>query len=140
MASSSSFSKKCASGLKSAPNSDSFWVRRLFNVKVRVFCAPNATILLVYTPAKTKIFSQFFFNVCVRFFCAHLRRFMYSWDVNPKIIRGWLGNLNQLVRKNVVPLCSVRGHVEIHDNMKIGEFAKKTASTAADKASTFLRN
>ena len=37
-----------ASGSKSAANSDSFWVRRLFNVCVWVFCAPNATILLVY--------------------------------------------------------------------------------------------
>ena len=40
---------------KSAPNSDSFWVRRLFNVCVRVFCAPNATILLVYIPGNIKI-------------------------------------------------------------------------------------
>ena len=44
-----------ASGSKSAPNSDSFWVRRLFNVCMRVFCAPNATILLVYKPAKIKM-------------------------------------------------------------------------------------
>ena len=44
-----------ASGPKSAPNSDSFWVRRLFNVCVRVFCAPNATILLVYIPVKIKV-------------------------------------------------------------------------------------
>ena len=29
--------------------------RRLFNVCVRVFCAPNATILLVYIPAKIKM-------------------------------------------------------------------------------------
>ena len=43
------------SGPKSAPNSDSFWVRRLFNVCVRAFCAPNATILLVYIPAKIKM-------------------------------------------------------------------------------------
>ena len=35
-----------ATGAKSAPNSDSFWVRRLFNVSVWVFCVPNATILL----------------------------------------------------------------------------------------------
>ena len=40
-----------ASGPKSATNSDSFWVHRLFNVCVRVFCAPHATILLVYIPA-----------------------------------------------------------------------------------------
>ena len=44
-----------ASGPKSAPNSDLFWVRRLFNVCVHVFCAPNATILLVYLPAKIKM-------------------------------------------------------------------------------------
>ena len=44
-----------ASGLKSTPNSDSFWVRRLFNVCVRIFCAPNATIFLVYIPAKIKM-------------------------------------------------------------------------------------
>ena len=36
------------SGPKSAPNSNSFWVHRLFNVCVWVFCATNATILLVY--------------------------------------------------------------------------------------------
>ena len=35
-----------ASEPKSAPNSDSFWVRRLF---------PNDTILLVYIPAKNKM-------------------------------------------------------------------------------------
>ena len=46
-----------ASEPKSAPNSDPFWVRRLFNVRVcvRVFCAPNATILLVYIHAKIKM-------------------------------------------------------------------------------------
>ena len=44
-----------ASGPKSASNSVSFWVRRLFNVYVRVFCAPHATILLVYIPAKIKM-------------------------------------------------------------------------------------
>ena len=44
-----------ASGPKSAPNSDSFWVRWLFNVCVRVFCDPNATFLLIYIPAKIKM-------------------------------------------------------------------------------------
>ena len=43
------------SGPKSAPISDSFWLRRLFNVCMRVFCAPNATILLVYITAKIKM-------------------------------------------------------------------------------------
>ena len=44
-----------ASGQKFASNSDSFRVRQLFNVSVRIFCAPNATILLVYIPAKIKM-------------------------------------------------------------------------------------
>ena len=44
-----------ASGPKPAPNSDSFCVRRLFEVCVRVFCAPNATILLVYVSVKIKM-------------------------------------------------------------------------------------
>ena len=44
-----------AFGPKSAPNSDSFWVCRLFNECVRVFYAPNATILLAYIPAKIKM-------------------------------------------------------------------------------------
>ena len=35
-----------AAGLKSATNSGSFWVGRLFIA----FCAPNSTILLVYSP------------------------------------------------------------------------------------------
>ena len=43
-----------ASGLKSSPTSHTFWVCRLFNVCVRVFCAPNVTILL-YIPAKIKM-------------------------------------------------------------------------------------
>ena len=44
-----------ASGPKFTPNSDSLWVRRLFNVCVRIFCAPNVSILLVYIPAKIKM-------------------------------------------------------------------------------------
>ena len=44
-----------AAGPKSTPNSDLFWVRRLFNVCVRVFRAPNATILFVYIAAKIKM-------------------------------------------------------------------------------------
>ena len=44
-----------AFGPKSAPNSDSFWVCWLFNVCMRDFCAPNATILLVYITAKIKM-------------------------------------------------------------------------------------
>ena len=52
------FEEKCpnyASGPKSTPKSDSFWVRWFFNVCVRVFCAPNATILLVYIAATIKM-------------------------------------------------------------------------------------
>ena len=43
---------KYASGLKFVSNRDSFWVRQLFNVCVRVFCVPNAKILFVYIPTK----------------------------------------------------------------------------------------
>ena len=56
-----------ASGPKSTPNRDSFWVNWLFNVCVRVFCAPNAIILLVYIPAKIKmsfIWKDDFFFLC----------------------------------------------------------------------------
>ena len=45
------FEEKCpnyGSGPKFEPNNNSFWVRRLFNACLRVFCVPNATILLVY--------------------------------------------------------------------------------------------
>ena len=44
-----------APGPKSAPNRDSFWMRRFSNVCIQVFCAPNAAILLVYIPAKIKM-------------------------------------------------------------------------------------
>ena len=51
-----SFSNKnYSSGSNSAINSDSFWLRRLFRVCVRVFCASNSTILLLYIYAKTKM-------------------------------------------------------------------------------------
>ena len=52
------FEEKCpsySSGPRPAPNSDSFWVRQLFNVCVRIFCAPNSTILLVYISAQIKM-------------------------------------------------------------------------------------
>ena len=39
-----------APGPKSAPNSDSFWVRRVINICVRVFCAPIVIILFVNIP------------------------------------------------------------------------------------------
>ena len=42
-------------GPKSAQNIDLFWVRRVFKLCVRVFCAPNATILLIYIPAQIKM-------------------------------------------------------------------------------------
>ena len=71
-------------------------VRRLFNVCVRVFCAPNATILLVNIPAKIKITFIWKYD----FFCQN-RHLMYvdrrplseaktHWLVN------WLQLLNQL--------------------------------------------
>ena len=53
-----------ASGQKSTPNGDTFWLRRLFNVCVRVFCDSNAPILLLCLPVKIKmtfIWKDFFF-------------------------------------------------------------------------------
>ena len=35
-----------SSGLKSAPNGYSFWLRRLFNACLRIFCASNATVFI----------------------------------------------------------------------------------------------
>ena len=62
-----------AFGPKYAPNSDSFCVHRLFNVCVRIFCAPNATILRVYIPAKIKMSffgrDDFFFFAKIDIFC-----------------------------------------------------------------------
>ena len=64
------------SGAKSASNSDSFWVHWLFNACVQVFCATNATILLVYITAKIKRsfiwkdeFFFFFFFAKIGIFC-----------------------------------------------------------------------
>ena len=84
-------------GPKSAQNIDSFWVRRLFNVCVRVFCAPNATILLVYISAKIKMSFHlkiwFFFaktTVFCKWIAGPLSEGKTHWMVN------WLQLLNQL--------------------------------------------
>ena len=61
-----------ASGPKSAPNCAPFSVCWLFNVCVRMFCAPYATILLVYIPAKIKtgfIWKDDFFFANIGIFC-----------------------------------------------------------------------
>ena len=82
-----------AYGPQSAPKSDSFWVRRLFNVSMPVFCAPNATILLVYTPAKIKMSfiwrDDFFFlpktaKVMSQYFSVYTQP--YSFDGSIKLI------------------------------------------------------
>ena len=74
-------------------NSDSFWVRRLFKVCVRVFCVPNATIFLAYIPAKIKMSLIFFAKIGI--FCKSIsgpfgEAKMHWWMVN------WLQLLNQL--------------------------------------------
>ena len=79
-----------ASGPKSAPNSDQFWVRRLFNVCVRVFCGPNTTILLIYKPAKIKmsfIWKDDIFFAKIGIFCKSiaLRMLMRSSKTGRKI-------------------------------------------------------
>ena len=64
------------SNYASARNNDSFWVRQLFNVCVRVFWVPNATILLVYVPPKIKmsfIWKENFFAK-IGFFCNSICR------------------------------------------------------------------
>ena len=78
-----------ATGPKSAPNSNSFWVRRLFNVCMRVFYAPNAIILLVYITAKIKmsfIWNMIFFakSVAALPYVAHT--LSYSFGGKIKII------------------------------------------------------
>ena len=50
---------------KSAPKSDVFWVRRLFNICVRVFCVLNPRILLVYIPAAASSEKMIFFFFCL---------------------------------------------------------------------------
>ena len=84
------------SGPKFASNSNSFWVRRLFNVCVRVFYALNATILLVYIPAKIKmsfIWQDDFFakiGIFCKSIAGPLSEAKTHWMVN------WLQLLNQL--------------------------------------------
>ena len=85
-----------ASGSKFAPNSDSFWVRRLFNVYVWVFCAPNATILLVYIPTKIKmsfIWKDDFFDK-IGIFCKSIAGQLC--EAKPHWLVNWLQLLNQL--------------------------------------------
>ena len=82
-----------ASGPKSAPNSNSFWVRRLFNVCVRVFCDPNATILLVYIRGKIKMSSdeaQMKIGIFYKSIASPLSEGKTHWMVS------WLQLLNQL--------------------------------------------
>ena len=92
-----SFSKKTASGPKSALNNDSFQVRRFFNVFVRIFCAPNAAILLVYLPCQDQNELQlkiWFFFAKIGIFCKSitgpLSEAKTHWMLN------WLQRLNQL--------------------------------------------
>ena len=81
-----------ASRLKSAANSDSFWVRRLFNVCVRVFCAPNATILLVYIPAILRHLLQYSLIVIRRLSKNH---FLHCFNVSFSKKNGPIMRLNQ---------------------------------------------
>ena len=72
-----------ASAPKSAAKSDTFWMRRLFNICVRVFCDPNATILLVYLSAKIKmsfIRKDDFFFTKVGIFCK---------SIDPSVVQAY---------------------------------------------------
>ena len=91
------FEEKCpnyASGPKSALNSDSFWVRRLFNVCLRVSCVPNATILLICIPAKVKMSfiwkDVFFLHKIGIFWKAHLaKRKRIEWSISINSWTNW---------------------------------------------------
>ena len=72
-----------ASGLKSAPNSNSFWVRRLFNVYVRVFCPPNATILLVCIPAKSYSFGERIKLIICQIRYELSVTYIHNWSLQP---------------------------------------------------------
>ena len=87
-----------ASGPQSTPNSDFFRGCRLFNVCVQVFCVPNATILLVYIPAKIKmrfIRKYDFFFAKIGIFC--------------KSIAGPLPSVNQAYTEP----CSFGGRIKL---------------------------
>ena len=73
-----------ASGSKSASNSDLFWVLRLFNACVRVFCVPNATILLVYISIHTYIIGYYNPSVRIIDLVSHT-----TYVVCVNFIRGW---------------------------------------------------
>ena len=70
---------------KSAPSSDSFWVHRLFNVCVRVFCVPNAIILL------TKIKMSFIWKDDF-FFCQNRHLLYKSMATQRKDKTNYLSN------------------------------------------------
>ena len=86
-----------ASGLKCTPNSDSIWVRRLFNVCMRVFCAPkcdNFICLLTRQDQNVLHLKRWFFFSEIVIFCKSivgpLSEAKTHWMVN------WLQLLNQL--------------------------------------------
>ena len=102
--------EKCpnyASRPKSAPNSDSFWVRWLFKVCVRVFCAPNATILIVYIPAKIKmsfIWKDDCFLVKIGIFCKSIAgQKLIGWSIGFKFWTNW--TLHAVITRS---LCKIR--------------------------------
>ena len=83
-------------GPKSVPNSDSFWVHRLFNICLRVFCASNAPILLVNIPAKIKIMEFSFLPKNVHFILKNAVLCLFLKNVSPskRVICFILNNLH----------------------------------------------
>ena len=72
-----------ASGPKSVPKSDSFWLCWHFNLCVRVFCATNVTIWLVYIPTRIKMsfickYDFFFFFAKIVIFCKSIAGLLLS--------------------------------------------------------------
>ena len=124
ISSSSNFVKwpKYASGLKFASNSGWFWVRRLFKVCVRVFCAPNVKILIVYIPAKIKmsfIWKHYFFSK-IGIFCKSIA------DPLPSIVQArtqlysFGGRIKQVI-------CQIRHELSATIHIIITSWKKRSA-------------
>ena len=99
-----------ASGPKSAPDSDSLWVRRIWNVCVQVICAPNETILLVYIPAKIRMsfISKDDFFAKIGIFCKSIAGPLS--EANTHWIVNWINSWTNWTLYGVIPrsLCKIR--------------------------------
>ena len=94
-----------------------FGCRWLFNVCVRVFCAPNATILFVYIPAKIKM--SFIRKDCF-FFCRnrHLLQAIF-----PSVIQAYTQPYDYSFAGRIkLIICQIRHElsVTVHETFDVG--------------------